>query len=149
MGEGDDKIDVASSEHRDSDAESTSESVVGPLPEIVEPIPLTNIASNWSTRSRRPSLMRDPLEPPLQLQKSAASTLEPAVSEKWTVKRIAKATWAYVTTVKVIFPPVLARRLTVETGVPDYDLYAQHHRMGRHVVSPYLQCCTRNVHPDL
>jgi hypothetical protein len=102
MGEVDDKIDVASSEHLESDAES----VVGPLPEIVEPIPLTTIASNSPTRSRRPSLMNDPLEPPLQLQKSVASTLEPAVSEKWIVKRIAKTTWAYVTTVKVILAPL-------------------------------------------
>jgi hypothetical protein len=112
MGEMDDKIDLASSEQVDSDTES----VVGPLPDIVEPIPLTTIASNSPTRSRRPSLMRDPLGPPLQHQKSAASTLEPAVSEKWTVKRIAKATWAYVTTVKVILPLVSASSYSGNRG---------------------------------
>jgi hypothetical protein len=145
MGEMDDKIDLASSKQVDSDAES----IVGPLPAIVEPIPLTTVASNSTTRSRRPSLMRDPLEPPLQLQKSTISRLEPAVSEKWTAKRIAKVTWAYVTTVKVILSHSLARRLTVDIGFPDYTLYAQHHRMGRHVVSPYLQRGTSDVHPDL
>jgi len=55
------------------------------------------------TRSRRPTLSPIESRTLSQRERSQSVTeLQPAKHEKWTVKRVLKVTWAYVTTVKVL-----------------------------------------------
>jgi len=54
------------------------------------------------TRSRRPSLSPIESQTSSQRVRSQSVALQPAKQEKWTAKRVFKATWAYVTTVKVL-----------------------------------------------
>jgi Protein of unknown function (DUF2985) len=52
-----------------------------------------------AARTRRPTLAV--IKSNVESEKAAADEIELAKHEKWTAKRIAKASWAYVTTIKV------------------------------------------------
>lgn len=72
---------------------------------VLEAIPNPNSDYNKfsRSRSRRPTLaMIDPSIPIDTRRNSTDESIEPAHEEKWTVKRVFRVTWAYVTTVKVL-----------------------------------------------
>jgi len=139
----DEKLGLPSTKAMDSDTESTTRSIVPPLPQNVEPD--TAGSSNSPTRSRRPTLMKDPPEPLSQPRTSVDFILEPAVSEKWTAKTIAKASWAYVTTWKVMLLSLQKSHTNLAIGILNNCLYAQYHCMGRNAVLIARQCCTSHV----
>jgi hypothetical protein len=89
------------------ESDETSSSTISTTFPILETIqePNSDLSPVVSTRSRRPTLAKADL-PILEEwhQKSTDSTFEPAKKEKWTVTKMVKVTWAYVTTVKVLFP---------------------------------------------
>jgi hypothetical protein len=70
------------------------------------------------TRSRRPTMAE--LGSATNLPASTDAVVDETPKEKWTAKRVAKVTWAYVTTVKVT-PP---KESPLTLGIFDYGLYA-------------------------
>ena len=95
------KLESPSTKVLNSDADSTTRSIIPPLQQVVERVPDMTGMSNSPTRSRRPTLVKDPPELFPQPRRSVDSVLEPAATEKWTASRIVSACRAYVTTWKV------------------------------------------------
>lgn len=125
MGAIDEKLESTSTKAVNSDTESTTRSIIPPLQQIVEPVPDVAGALNSPTRSRRPTLVKDPLELFPQPWRSVDSVLEPAASEKWTANRIANASWAYITTWKVSLLSLQQKRHTnLGIGILNHFLYA-------------------------
>lgn len=88
-------------------SDEKSSPMVNTIPPLLETIlePNSDLSPVVSTRSRRPTLVKTNLSFLEEgHRKSTDSAIESAKKEKWTVKRVLKVTWAYVTTVKVFFP---------------------------------------------
>jgi hypothetical protein len=88
-------------------SDEKSLSMVSTTPPLLKTIPEPNsdLSPLVSTRSRRPTLVKANLSFSEEgHRKSTDSAIEAAKKEKWTVKRVLKVIWAYVTTVKVFLP---------------------------------------------
>jgi hypothetical protein len=83
-----------------------------------------------ATRSRRPTMVNNLF---VVSPSVVESEIEPPVKEPWTVKRVFKVTWTYVTTVKVT--PLPPNATDGRLGILDHDVYVTGNSMGRHVIS--------------
>jgi hypothetical protein len=115
-------------EKTDSDEKSTSTTRT-PILEIIPDPPNTEELSPvlTPTRSRRPTLAAIHSNYVLETMshEPSESVIEPARGEKWTVKRVGKVTWAYVTTWKVIPPQeIIITDAFSCVGIFDYCVYA-------------------------
>ena len=71
-----------------------------PINEAI-PDPNSDLSPVTSSRSRRPTLAGANI-PTSSYRRSSDDAIETAKKEKWTVERVFKVTWAYVTTLKVL-----------------------------------------------
>jgi hypothetical protein len=93
MSSPDEKFETISSDEKiESDENPSSTLTATPAPEIT-------LSPLSPSRSRRPTLVENT---PTTRRPSTGSVIQLARKEKWTVARVFRVTWAYVTTLKVI-----------------------------------------------